>query len=176
VAAHLSKLFPVFEKKHRLHRGLHMQQSHASRNGCCLVAVMASSNACAVRPRQSRTTTSVESASMSQHQRSTVEREHEHEARSMTHEASPTSQSSIPRSHDRSLMSGLSLMPWSLGTILADMHLLPTPGALAVRPPAPARSLPTKYPADSCCCMATLLLPCSWPLVPGRFPVACLPG
>jgi hypothetical protein len=76
---------PVFQKKHQVHRGLHMQQSHSSRNGCCLVAIMASSNACVVRPRRSRTTTSVESASMSQHQRSTVERQHE--ARSMKHEA-----------------------------------------------------------------------------------------
>jgi hypothetical protein len=85
---------PVFQKKRRVHRGLHMQQSHSSRNGCRLVAIMASnasSNACVVRPRQGRgqhergrTTADVESASMtsmmSKHQRSTLNASVKHEA------------------------------------------------------------------------------------------------
>jgi hypothetical protein len=40
---------PVFQKKHRVPHGLHMQQSHSSRNGCRLVAVMASFNACVLQ-------------------------------------------------------------------------------------------------------------------------------
>jgi hypothetical protein len=32
---------PVFQKKRRVHRGLHMQQSHSSRHRCRLVAIVA---------------------------------------------------------------------------------------------------------------------------------------